>query len=63
MYPTKGHNNWTKFNEITSCIFDQHMALDTKFISLRNFLIFFVFLKLNAPDIKHHVGKYHSNSF
>jgi hypothetical protein len=39
-----------------------HMALDMNFISLRNFILFFVFLKINTPDIKHHVGKDHSNS-
>ena len=46
---TKGHNNLTKLNEITSCICGrfcdekQHMALDRNFISLRNFIIFLCF--------------------
>jgi len=28
-----------------------------------NFISIFVFLKRNTPDIKHHVGEDHSNSF
>ena len=38
-----------------------HIALDGNYISSRNFI--FVFLKRNTPDIKHHVGEDHSNSF
>ena len=40
-----------------------HMALDRNCISPRNFILFFIFSKRNTPDIKHHVGADHSNSF
>ena len=67
MLLSKGHNNLTKLNEIASCICGgfqrkQHMALDRNFISSRNFIIFFVFSKLNTPELKHHIGEDHSNS-
>ena len=65
---TKGHNNLTKLNEKTSCICGNvfkhvtHMALDENFILPRNFIYFCIFER-NTPDIKHHVGEDHSNSF
>jgi len=69
MILSKGHNNLTKLNEKTSCIcgkvfqtcnsygygWELHITEELYFI--------FVFLKRNTPDIKHHVGEDHSNSF
>ena len=67
---TKGHNNLTKLNEKISCIcgkafsqtcdsygsgWELHITEELYFI--------FVFLKRNTPDIKHHVGEDHSDSF
>ena len=69
MFLSKGHNNLTKLNEKTSCIcgkafqtcnsygfgWELHITEELYFI--------FVFLKRTAPDIMHHVGEDHSNSF
>ena len=66
---TKGHNNLTKLNKKTSCIsgkafqtcnsygfgWELHITKELYFI--------FVFLQRTAPDIKHHVGEDHSDSF
>jgi hypothetical protein len=40
-----------------------HMALDRNCILPRNFIYFCIFLKRKTPDIKHHAGEDHSNSF
>ena len=69
MILSKGHNNLTKLNEKTSCICEKafetcnsygfgwelHISEEIHFV--------FVFLKRNTPDMKHHVGEDHSNSF
>ena len=65
---TKGHNNLTKLNEITSCICGRfcnekhHMALDRNFHIIEELYYIFVFSKLNTPDMKHHIGEEHSCS-
>ena len=67
---TKGHNNLTKLNEKTSCICGKPFQTRNSYGSGWEFhiteelcFIFFVFFKINTPDIKHHVGEDHSNSF
>ena len=65
---TKGHNNLTKLNEITSyicgrfCDEKQYMTLDRNFIIIEELYYIFVFSKLNTPNIKHHIREDHSNS-
>ena len=70
MYLTKGHNNLAKLNEKTSCICGKVFQTCNSFgsgsefyITEELYFIFFVFFKRNTPDIKHHIGEDHSNSF
>ena len=66
---TKGHNNLTKLNEMTSCKCGKAVQTYNSYGSgwelytIEEIYFIFVFLKTNTPDIKHHVGEDHSNSF
>ena len=65
---TKGHNSLTKLNEKISCISGKAFqtcnsyGFGWEFHIIQELFLFFVFLKTNTPDIKHHVGEDHSNS-
>ena len=64
---TKGHNNLTKLNEIASCICgrfcnESNIWLWIRILYHRGNLLYFCVLKLNTPDVMHHIGKDHSNS-
>jgi hypothetical protein len=68
MYLTKGHNDLTKLNEITSCIcgrflkLDHHMALGRNFHIIKGLYLFLLyFQKLNTLDIKLLLGGDHSS--
>ena len=69
MILSKGHNNLTKLNEKTSCICGKAVQTCNSYGSgwelhiTEELYFIFVFLKRAAPDIKHHVGEDHSNSF
>ena len=66
---SKGHNNLTKLNEKTSCICGKAFQTCNSYgfgwelHNTEELYFIIIFLKRNTPDIKHHVGEDHSNSF
>ena len=65
---TEGHNNLTNLNEIASCICGRFCNENNIWLWVRilyhrgTLLYFFVFSKLNTPDIKYHIREDHSDS-